>query len=161
MKLLNCALLAPVALTLFAATAQAAAINHTVLLSAEIPTDDFHVEPRDMGWIGQVQKFEYNVATKQLQPIEKVFEAKHTTNGIHGSMTTNAQLIGKGTSNIALTVKFNGVELTTTPAEVLDAAEAAPGKQVTLEIIPAPNAGPSYEPGDYKGQVNLAFDAAP
>lgn len=158
MNALKSILLVPFAALALASAVQAAPIQHTIMLSAQIPTTDFYVAPAQTGWIGNVQKLEFNVVTRELQPFVKEFEVKNASAAINAQLISTPRLLGSG-NNIDLGVKFNGATLTTTSAEVVDDATAAGGSKVLLEIIPTKPSG-GYVEGDYAGNVEILFESA-
>lgn len=133
-------------------------IEHTIHLSATVPTESFYVLPKETGWIGVVQKLEYNPATEKLSSLEKTFTAINTTGAITGKVAVAPTMTSQGDDSFPLKVEFGKTELTTDPQEVLSAAEALAGKDMVLAISAVqPDAG--YVPGVYSGSVQLEFDA--
>ncbi|NWD65968.1 CS1 type fimbrial major subunit [Pseudomonas sp. IPO3774] len=130
---------------------------HTIQLQAIVPTSTFHVLPEG-DWIGFPQVMRYNLITKDLSPVVKQFNVKNTLGAIDAKLVNDVQLVA-GSNSIPLTVKFNGVALTTTAQTVVTAPEASPGRLVSLEIIPVKPSTGDYIAGDYAASVHLMFDA--
>ena len=132
-------------------------IEHTVTVTAQIPTDKFYVQPVG-DWMSTPQKLAFNPFSQQLDPLAKQLEMKSTLGPIKGYLVYPATM-ASGKESIGLTVKVGGVALTTTSTELLTQADANTGKQVGLEIIPAvaPNGG--YKPGNYQGIVSMMFES--
>jgi hypothetical protein len=161
MNALKKMMLAPIALIAIAAAlpAVAAPIDHTIKLSAYVPTADFYVLPTQNNWIGDVQTLNYNVGTGDLSTVLKQFSVINTASAINGRLAGPATLTSGGDS-IALNVNFAGKTLTTTMQEVVSKPLAATKREVNLEIA-AIKPTPGYTAGNYTGLVQLEFDAAP
>lgn len=146
----------------FALSASAAAfavdpISHTIQMTATIPTSDFYVEPVDSTWIGKEQKLNWNPLTENLGNWQEQFDVKHTSGSISAHLDAPAVMYG-GNETFNLGVAFNGIAVTTTPTQVVTAAQAATNYRTNLTIAPAkPTTG--YVAGDYSGTVALVFDA--
>ncbi|MNJ44095.1 CS1 type fimbrial major subunit [compost metagenome] len=155
-------ILAPFALAALAVSAQTMAATqerHTVQLEATIPSQVFHVQPVDGSWLPNTQVLNYNPVTETLETLRKQFFAKHTAGTIEASLLTTPELQDIASpEKIALQVSFNNTAVTTTPVEVVNAAESLAGITTFLEIKPTkPVTG--YKAGIYEGNVQLAFDA--
>lgn len=143
-----------------AAPAMADPVEHTIKLSATVPTATFHVLPTQDDWINDVQRLNYNPVTTELSSLVKQFTVLNTAGGITGRLSEPAVLTSGGTT-IPLTVNFGALPLTNVAQVVVTAAAAATSHQVNLQIVPVrPTTGP-YVAGNYTGNVALEFDAAP
>jgi len=158
----QCTVAALVAATgLMSLWAVAAREEHTFEVSVMVPTRAFYVVPADPTWIHRQQILPWNVATSKLGSLRKYFDVRHDTSAIEARLELRPYLSnGRDADNIALSVRFNGVELShdLTPRQVVSAADAAVGSRVLLEIEPQQPAG-GYRPGDYYGSVLLLFNA--
>ncbi|MFM4711411.1 CS1 type fimbrial major subunit [Aeromonas veronii] len=132
-------------------------IEHTVTVTAQIPTDKFYVQPVG-DWMSTPQKLTFNPFSQKLDPLAKQLEMKSTLGSIKGYLVYPATM-ASGKESIGLTVKVGGVALTTTSTELLTKADANTGKQVGLEIIPAVAPSGGYEPGNYQGIVSMMFES--
>ncbi len=132
-------------------------VEHTVTVTAQIPTDKFYVQPVG-DWMSTPQKLTFNPFNQQLDPLAKQLEMKSTLGPIKGYLVYPATM-ASGKESIGLTVKVGGVALTTTSAELLTQADANTGKQVGLEIIPAVAPSGGYKPGNYQGIVSMMFES--
>lgn len=132
-------------------------IEHTVTVTAQIPTDKFYVQPVG-DWMSTPQKLTFNPFNQQLEPLAKQLEMKSTLGSIKGYLVYPATMTS-GKESIGLTVKVGGVALTTTSTELLTQADANTGKQVGLEIIPAAAPTGDYKPGNYQGIVSMMFES--
>lgn len=149
----------PVVLAALTLSVQATAtpMEHTIKLQASVPTSTFKVLPSDPSWIGNVQHLAYNTLTERLSNLSKPFDVLNTAGAINAHFTATPLLAGPDDS-IGLTVRFNGVDLTGTSTEVVDAPRAQAGHVANLEIIPQKGTD-SYKGGTYNGNVHIAFDA--
>ena len=132
-------------------------VEHTVTVTAQIPTENFYVQPVG-DWMSTPQKLTFNPFNQQLEPLAKQLEMKSTLGPIKGYLVYPATM-ASGKESIGLTVKVGGVALTTTSAELLTQADANTGKQVGLEIIPAVAPTGGYKPGNYQGIVSMMFES--
>ena len=132
-------------------------IDHTVTVTATVPTDKFSVEPLGGNWMNDPQELGWNPNQAKLDPVRKELQVKSTVGAINAYLVSPA-VIASGSHNIGLDVKVGGTVLQTTPAEVVSATQAAPGAIIGFEIAahPAPAAG--YEPGNYQGLVSMIFE---
>ena len=146
------------ALLLASSTLMAAEkVEHTVTVTAQIPTDKFYVQPVG-DWMNTPQKLTFNPFNQKLDPLAKQLEMKSTLGPIKGYLVYPATM-ASGKDSIGLTVKVAGVALTTTSADLLNQADANTGKQVGLEIIPAVAPSGGYKPGNYQGIVSMMFES--
>lgn len=132
-------------------------VEHTVTVTAQIPTENFYVQPVG-DWMSTPQKLTFNPFNQQLEPLAKQLEMKSTLGPIKGYLVYPATM-ASGKESIGLTVKVGGVALTTTSAELLTQADANTGKQVGLEIIAAVAPSGGYKPGNYQGIVSMMFES--
>ena len=132
-------------------------IEHTVTVTAQIPTEHFYVQPVG-DWMSTPQKLVFNSFSQQLEPLTKQLEMKSTIGPIKGYLLYPATIIS-GKESIGLTVKVAGVALTTTSADLLNQADANTGKKVGLEIVPAAAPTGGYKPGNYQGIVSMMFES--
>ncbi|MGU3522804.1 CS1 type fimbrial major subunit [Enterobacteriaceae bacterium C23F] len=140
--------------------------SYDIKLKASIPSDEFHVRPVDSGWIDQIQDMEFDMATKRLKPVEKMFQYKSTGGAIQAHLdpssvgTDNSPLLFNGTQNIPLSVTFNNTAVTTTAATVVSDADANTGGRSNLKIAmknDSPLVLDTYA-GDYTGTVSVIFE---
>ncbi|MBV4537408.1 MULTISPECIES: CS1 type fimbrial major subunit [Pseudomonas] len=134
-------------------------IEKQVQVTAQIPTAAFFVEPVGGNWMNDPQEMSWNSYQERLDPITKQLQVKSTIGPISAYLVSPA-VIASGAHNIGLDVKVGDTVLKTTPAEVVSAAQAAPGAIIGFEVSaqPAPAAG--YEPGSYQGLVSMMFETA-
>ncbi|MFL9628766.1 CS1 type fimbrial major subunit [Aeromonas jandaei] len=132
-------------------------VEHTVTVTAQIPTENFYVQPVG-DWMSTPQKLIFNPFSQKLDPLAKQLEMKSTIGPIKGYLVYPATM-ASGKESIGLTVKVAGVALTTTSAELLTQSDARAGKQIGLEIIPAVAPTGGYKPGNYQGIVSMMFES--
>ena len=132
-------------------------IEHTVTVTAQIPTEHFYVQPVG-DWMSTPQKLTFNPFSQKLDPLAKQLEMKSTIGPIRGYLVYPPKLVS-GKDNIDLNVKVAGTELTTTSAELVNLADANAGKQVDLEITAAAAPVDGYKPGNYQGIVSMMFES--
>ncbi|WP_421347435.1 CS1 type fimbrial major subunit [Aeromonas veronii] len=132
-------------------------VEHTVTVTAQIPTENFYVQPVG-DWMNTPQKLTFNPFSQKLEPLTKSLVMRSTIGPIKGYLVYPAT-IASVKDAIELTVKVGGVALTTTSAELLTQADANTGKQVGLEIIPAVAPSGGYKPGNYQGIVSMMFES--
>ncbi|MFL9708405.1 CS1 type fimbrial major subunit [Aeromonas veronii] len=146
------------ALLLASSTLMAAEkVEHTVTVTAQIPTDKFYVQPVG-DWMNTPQKLTFNPFSQKLDPLAKQLEMKSTLGPIKGYLVYPATM-ASGKESIDLTVKVAGTALTTASQDLLNQADASTGKQVGLEIIPATAPTGGYKPGNYQGIVSMMFES--
>ncbi|HHQ4738553.1 CS1 type fimbrial major subunit [Aeromonas veronii] len=146
------------ALLLVSGTLMAAErVEHTVTVTAQIPTDKFYVQPVG-DWMNTPQKLTFNPFSQKLDPLAKQLEMKSTLGPIKGYLVYPATM-ASGKESIDLTVKVAGTALTTASQDLLNQADASTGKQVGLEIIPATAPTGGYKPGNYQGIVSMMFES--
>jgi len=132
-------------------------VEHTVTVTAQIPTESFYVQPVG-NWMNTPQQLTFNPFSQTLDSLNKEMEMKSTIGSIKGYLVYPPTIVS-GKDNIDLSVKVAGVVLTTTSAELLAQADANTGKQVGLEIIPAAAPAGGYKPGNYQGIVSMMFES--
>lgn len=132
-------------------------LEHTVNVTAQIPTENFYVQPVG-NWINTSQILEYNVYTKQLAPLTKQFDIKSTIGPVSAFLSAPA-VIASGANTIPLTVSLANTALSTTPAQILNKADAEVGKVVGLDIVAAAAPQAGYAPGNYQGVINMIFES--
>ncbi|MGE6383217.1 CS1 type fimbrial major subunit [Shewanella baltica] len=149
---------APITLLVAMNSFAAEKIEHQVTVIAQIPSENFFVQPTgNDNWINSQQKLAYNAHTKKLDQLNKQLEVKSTIGAITGYLS-NPAIMASGNENIALTVKVGGIALATTPTELVDVDNAKTGKTLGLEIIPTVPAS-GYAAGNYQGMVNMIFES--
>lgn len=149
---------APITLLVAMNSFAAEKIEHQVTVIAQIPSENFFVQPTgNDNWINSQQKLAYNAHTKKLDQLNKQLEVKSTIGAITGYLS-NPAIIASGNDNIALTVKVGGIELKTSATELVDVDNAKMGKTLGLEIIPTVPAS-GYVAGNYQGMVNMIFES--
>jgi hypothetical protein len=131
--------------------------EHTFEVSVTIPTNDFYVLPVNPEFLEREQKMAYNTVTETLAPLREHFDVKNTAGGISARLAYLPRL-SNGFESIALSVSFNGEELSLVDTPVVSEALAKTGQRVPLVIAAVvPDGG--YVPGRYYGNVQLMFDA--
>lgn len=148
---------APVLLLASGTLIAAEQIEHTVTVTAQIPTANFYVQPVG-DWMNTTQKLTFNNYQKKLEPLSKQLELKSTIGPIKGYLLYPASM-ASGANSIGLSVKVAGTELTTTSSELVNQANATAGKKAQLEIIPAAAPTDGYVPGNYQGIVSMMFES--
>ncbi|MDN5674889.1 CS1 type fimbrial major subunit [Pseudomonas rustica] len=148
-------------LALFCATSAFAVdpIEKQVLVTAVVPTGAFYVEPIGSDWMNDPQELPWNPTRSSFGEIRHQLQAKSTIGPITGYLL-NAPIITSGLDAIDLNVKVGETDLTTTPDEILNAAQAANGTVMDFVITAkAPGSG-AYIPGNYQGLVSMIFETA-
>ncbi|MHC6224532.1 CS1 type fimbrial major subunit [Pseudomonas sp. X10] len=134
-------------------------IEKQVQILAQVPTDAFFVEPVGGNWMNDPQEMGWNSYQAKLNPIRKELQVKSTIGPITAYLVSPA-VIASGSENIGLDVKVGDTVLTTTSAEVVSEAQAAPGTIVGFEVTAQPAGAGGYEPGHYQGLVSMVFETA-
>lgn len=142
--------------------AVAAEERYTIKLSANIPSEKFHVLPVEVGWINQTQEMLYNYATGQLKIFEKQFQFKSDSGAIQASVVGNLTDDGKpylsnGSEVIPLVVSFNKKIINNTSTIVTTADEAKAGGRTMLQISQAENKKLAVS-GSFAGDVEIIFE---
>ncbi|CAM3828296.1 Adhesin [Pseudomonas reidholzensis] len=148
-------------LALFCATSAFAIdpIEKQVLITAQIPTAAFYVEPVGGNWMNDPQELTWNSFQGTLDPVIKQLQVKSTVGPISAYLVSPA-VIASGTHNIELDVKVGDTVLQTTPAEVVSAAQASTGAIIGFEVAAQAAPVTGYEPGSYQGLVSMMFETA-
>lgn len=131
--------------------------RETFDVSVTIPTQDFYVLPVDPQLVQRTQQLPYNPVTAQLSPLRAQYDVKNAAGSI-GARLAEAAFLSNGYERIDLRVTFNEVQLSLDQSEILDSAQARPGRRVNLEIA-AVKPADDYAPGNYHGTVHMLFDA--
>ena len=148
-------------LALMTATTALAAdpIEKQVQVIATVPTAAFYVEPVGGSWMNDPQELVWNSFQSSFETIDKQLQVKSTVGAISAYLLSPA-VISSGADAIDLDVKVAGTSLSTTAAEVVNAAQAAPGSTVGFQIAAkAPSTG-NFVPGSYQGLVSMIFETA-
>lgn len=132
----------------------------SIQITADIPTKQFHVLPRDPNF-GKDERMNYNPVSGELSSLRGTYDVKNTEGSVHAYIEggTTAAALYNGSDSIALTNTFNGVVLTATPQEVVDDPQSTPGTQADLVITPAKPA--DTQNGLYTANYTVIFDAVP
>lgn len=132
----------------------------TIQLKANVPGPTFHVRPPASEDWTTVQEIRWDAQRKQLINWSKNLEVLSTTAGIQAKLVSEPELIS-GSNHIKLEVFVHGNRVKTTSEEVVNAADAQAGRQVTFEIKPEQTTGAARHPeGNYAGTVALIFEPA-
>ena len=155
----QCAVVVLMAITgLMSAMSWAAREVHTFEVSLTVPSRAFYIMPSEPDWIYKPQRLVWD-PTSNLSGLRRNFDVLHDTSAIEARLESAPYLSnGRPNDDIALRVRFNGVELSTVMRQVVSREEAAAGKRVALEIDPIKPLG-GYRAGDYAGNVLLLFNA--
>lgn len=132
-------------------------IEKQVQVTAQIPTESFYVEPVGGNWMNDPQELAWNSFRGELQPVRKQLQVKSTTGPISAYLLSPA-IITSGSNNIGLNIKVADTVLSTASAEVVTAAQAAPGTVVGFEIAAQGAGAGGYVPGNYQGVVGMMFE---
>ncbi|MFV3288101.1 CS1 type fimbrial major subunit [Pseudomonas sp. NY11955] len=133
-------------------------IEKQVLITATVPTASFYVEPVGGNWMNDPQDMAWNSFQGSLTPVRKQLQAKSTIGPITAHLLSPA-VVSSGLDAINLDVKIGDTILTTSAAEILTEAQAAPGAIVDFEVAAQAPAG-GYLPGNYQGLVSMMFETA-
>jgi len=147
-------------LALFATHALAAdPIEKQVTVTAQVPTENFFVDPIGGNWMSDPQDMAWNSSQQSLQDIRKQLRTKSTTGAISAYLL-NPAIMTSGSNRIELDVAVNGTVLKTTTAPVVPATDALAGATVDFVIsAQAPTAADGkYVPGNYQGIVGMMFE---
>lgn len=140
--------------------------TYDIKLKASIPSDEFHVRPVEMGWLEQEQEMEFDIGTKRLKAIEKMFQYKNSAGAIQAQLdpatvSDNNPILFNGTQNIPLSVSFNNTVISATTAEtVVTEADAKTGGRANLKIAMKENTPLTLNTyaGEYTGTVSVIFE---
>jgi hypothetical protein len=122
----------------------------SIHISANIPTQQFHVQPRNPDF-GKDETMSYNTVSGTLSSLRATYDVKNIEGG--------PAALYNGSNSIALTTAFNGVTLTATPQEVVDDATSTPGTQADMTIVAARPL--DTQNGLYTADMTVIFDAVP
>ncbi|UZE22704.1 fimbrial protein [Pseudomonas sp. B21-056] len=128
-------------------------------VSANIPPQQFHVQPRDPEF-GKDEYMYYDPIKNNLSVLRQTFDVKNTDGSIHAHLPEDQPDLSNGNQAIPLRVKFNNVRLSAVPVEVVDDATSTPGTQaemvISADAIPTKLTGGLYTVG-----FIVIFDAVP
>lgn len=129
-------------------------------ISANIPTKQFHAQPRDPNF-GKDETMSYNPVSGELSSLRATFDVKNTDGSVHAYIEggATAAALFNGSNSIALTNTFNGITLTATPQEVVDDPQSTPGTQADLVVTAAKPL--DTQNGLYTASYTVIFDAVP
>jgi hypothetical protein len=144
--------------TLASANTFAADESTIINISADIPTKQFHARPRDPNF-GRAEVMNYNTVTGQLSSLRAIYDVKNTDGHVEAYIEGGPAVLSNGTTSIALTTTFNGVELTGSPKEVVDDASSTPGTQADMLIVAAKPA--DADTGLFNADFVVVFDSVP
>ncbi|GHY13413.1 TPA: adhesin [Vibrio cholerae] len=133
-------------------------VEHTVTVTAQIPTDSFYVMPVG-DWIGSTQKLQFNPNTRKLEALYRQMEVKSTIGPVKGYLLYKPSLSKANGDEIGLKVKFADKELTTVSQQLLTLADVQNAKKVGFEIIPDKEPEAGYKAGNYQGQISMVFES--
>ncbi|CAH0139820.1 adhesin [Pseudomonas mediterranea] len=128
-------------------------------ISANIPTQQFHVQPRDPEF-GKDEYMYYDPIKNTLSTLRQTYDVKNTDGSIHAYLPEDQPDLSNGAQAIPLRVLFNNVRLSAVPVEVVDDASSTPGTQA--EMVIRPDAMPTnLQGGLYTVGFTVIFDAVP
>ncbi|NUT87893.1 adhesin [Pseudomonas corrugata] len=130
----------------------------SIHITANIPTQQFHVQPRDGNW-GKDETMSYNTVSGTLTSLRQTYDVKNTDGSVNAYIEGGPASLYNGSDAIALTTTFNGVTLTALSQEVVDDATSTPGTQAEMTIVPAKPL--ATQNGLYTADMTVIFDAVP
>lgn len=130
----------------------------SIHITANIPTQQFHVQPRDPNF-GKDEVMSYNTVSGTLTSLRQTFDVKNTDGSVHAYIEGGPAALYNGSDAINLTTTFNGITLTALPQEVVDDATSTPGTQADMTIIAAKPL--DTQNGLYTADMTVIFDAVP
>ena len=130
----------------------------SIHITANIPTKQFHVQPRDPEF-GKNEFMYYNPVNKKLSPVREMFDVKNTEGSVYAYLEGQSWL-DNGKNQIVTVVQFNNVLLEHSPKEVVDDATSTPGTTVEMHIS-APFPINPRQTGLYTANFTVIFDAVP
>lgn len=130
----------------------------SIHISANIPTQQFHVQPRNPDF-GKDEVMSYNTVSGTLTSLRQTFDVKNTEGSVNAYIEGGPASLYNGSDSIALTTAFNGVTLSATPQEVVDDATSTPGTQADMTISAARPL--DTQNGLYTADLTVIFDAVP
>jgi len=136
----------------------------SIHIEANIPTQQFHVQPRDPEF-GKDEYMHYNPVTYQLTSLRHTYDVKNTDGSVHAYLEnanqTGAIHLSNGVDHVTLRAIFNGVPLDSRPQEVVDDAASTPGTQAEMRVVVANQPTRPLSPGMYNADFTMIFDAVP
>lgn len=132
-------------------------IDHTVTVTATVPTDKFIVEPLGGNWMNEPQNMSFKPVDGSLEPIRKQLTMKSTSGAITAKLM-NTPTMTSGTNSIGLNVKVGTQALSTSSETVVNVADAAAGTVVDFLVSAGSKPNSGYAPGAYQGTVNVVFE---
>ena len=130
----------------------------SIHITANIPTDQFHVQPVNADW-GKKETMTYNTVSGTLTSLRQTYNVKNTNGSVNAYIEGGPAALYNGSDAIALTTTFNGVTLTAQSQEVVDDATSTPGTQAEMVILPAKPL--PTQNGKYTADMTVIFDAVP
>lgn len=131
----------------------------SIHITANIPTQQFHVQPRNPDF-GKDEYMYYDPVKNHLSVLRETFDVKNTDGSVHAYLPAGQASLTNGRDYIPLLVRFNNVTLLATPLEVVDDATSTPGTQAEMVIqasaLPLPD-----QTGLYNADFTVIFDAVP
>lgn len=146
----------PMALLLATSAFADQRIDHTVTITATVPTDAFYVEPLGGNWMNDPQNMSYRPFDATFEPVRKQLSMKSTTGAIQAKML-NLPAMTSGTDTIGLDVVIAGKKLNLTSQPVVLEADAKNGAVVDF-MVAAVKPTTGFKPGNYQGIVNMVFE---
>ncbi|MGN8275211.1 CS1 type fimbrial major subunit [Pseudomonas sp. SMN5] len=138
--------------------------HSAIHIEAKIPTQQFHVQPRDPEF-GKDEYMYYDPITYKLTSLRHTFDVKNTDGSVHAYIEnanqTGAIHLTNGVDIVSLRVLFNGVPLNDQPQEVVDDATSTPGTQADMRVVVANSPTRPLSPGVYNADFTVIFDAVP
>ncbi|MGX1176650.1 CS1 type fimbrial major subunit [Pseudomonas sp. R151218B TE3479] len=131
----------------------------SIHISANIPTQQFHVQPRNPDF-GKDEYMYYDPIKDDMSFLRETFDVKNTDGSIHAYLPAGQAALTNGRDYIPLLVRFNNVTLLATPLEVVDDATSTPGTQAEMVIRAAARPDPT-QTGLYNADFTVIFDAVP
>ncbi|MCL6703591.1 CS1 type fimbrial major subunit [Pseudomonas sp. T1.Ur] len=130
----------------------------SIHITANIPTQQFHVQPRNPDF-GKDEAMNYNLVTGNLSTLRATYDVKNTEGSVHAYIEGGPGALYNGSTQIPLTTTFNGITLTASPQEVVDDASSTPGTQADMVIAAAKPA--ATQTGLFTADMTVIFDAVP
>ncbi|MBO1541375.1 CS1 type fimbrial major subunit [Pseudomonas sp. OA65] len=133
-------------------------------ITADIPTKQFHVQPRNPDF-GRDEYLYYNPLTYKFSSLRHTFDVKNTDGSVHAYIengeSTGSIPLTNGVDYVGLRVIFNDVPLDNRPKEVVDDATSTPGTQAEMLVVVANQPTGPLSPGVYNADFTVIFDAVP
>lgn len=133
-------------------------VEHTVNVTAQIPSENFYVVPVG-DWMGSAQKLQFNPNTRKLESLYRQMEVKSTIGPVKGYLLYKASLSKANGDEIGLKVKFADKELTTVSQQLLTLSEVQNAQKVGFEILPDKEPEGGYKAGNYQGLISMVFES--